>query len=194
MDLLDKQIKDYLKKEIAMLQKSGTRVISPDAEDFYEFITEKLEGKALDDFMDYLSKDEYAQTIVRKARALAANEHESDGEKVPDHWFKDAKNLLPKGPGIHCPHCGKGITPFKSPAGRQQIINFLWLGAAAASFIASFFYKHYFYQFLALSLFFGIKWAIDQKAARAQILIYKALKEEGSSDDSRDLHKHSSRL
>ena len=194
MDLLDNQIKDCIIKEMAALQKFDRRPVSPDAENFYEFITGKLEGKALDDFLVYLKSDESAQMIVKKARALATDDDEADKEKVPKAWISGVKNLLPKGPGIHCPHCGKGITPFKNSRGRRQIINFLWLGTAAASFIASFFYKHYFYQFLALSLFFGIKWIVDQRAASTRTLIYKALKNEESSSNSGDLHKHSSRL
>ena len=194
MELLEKQIKEYLKKEIGALQVSGARPLIPDAEEYYKFIMGKLEGKALSVFLDFLRNDKFAQEIVKKARVLALNEREADNEKVPGDWIKEAKNLLPKAPGIHCPHCGKGITPFKKSVGSQQILNFLWLGVAVVSFGASFYYKHYFYQFLALALFFGIKWIVDRRAARTQVLIYKALKEEGSLDNSRDLHKHSSRL
>ncbi len=194
MDLLDKQIMDYLKSEVKAISRSERFRVPPSEEDFYLFITGKLEGRALADFLDYLKTEESAQIIVTKARTLVANEHEVEEEKVPAHWTSAAKDLLSKGSVLHCPYCGKQITPFKKPIHRQQTNNVLWFAAAVASFAASFYYKHYFYQFLALSLFFGIKWIVDRKSSKTQILIYKALKDEEEHVRSIDLHKTQSHL
>ena len=45
MDLLDKQIKDFLEKETSALSKPVNSRWVPGVEDFYEFITDKI-GRA----------------------------------------------------------------------------------------------------------------------------------------------------
>jgi len=114
---------------------------------------------------------------------------------VPEPLVARAKALMPGRPGVPCPHCGKPITPFKKPLRSQRLWNALWLALAAGSFALSFAFPGYFVQCVAAGFLFGVKWIVDQKAAKTQILIYKALQEEGSKEaSSRDLHRSSSPL
>ncbi len=120
---------------------------------------------------------------------------------VPPGLVQKAKDLVstnpasPAGgrPGVgKCPHCGKPITPFKG-GGMSGSWSQLWLVAAGAVLIASFFLRPYFMQFLVLALLFGFKGIVDQRARKTQILIYKALSEEEGGMRHR-LHQHTTRL
>jgi hypothetical protein len=116
-------------------------------------------------------------------------------KEVPRPLVDKAKALMPAGAAVSCPHCGKPITPFKKPIGRQRLWNALWLGLAAGSFALSFVFPGTFVQWVALSVLFGVKWIVDQRAARTQVLIYKALQEETPKERaSRDLHRSSTHL
>ena len=109
---------------------------------------------------------------------------------VPPGLVQKAKDLMgASSPSAACPHCGKPITPFKKPP-RAQKWNALWLGTAVLAFALSFVFPLYFMQFLAAALFCGFKWAIERRALKTQILIYKAL----SETEHHRLHQHSSRL
>ena len=119
-------------------------------------------------------------------------EEEVAAEKVPEAALRKAKDLM-KG-GMVCPHCGKPITPFKKPLTRQMLWNGLWLGLAVTMFLASFLFRPYFFQFLVLTLLFGFKWILERRSMKTQILIYKALQEEGGGSRLKDLHQHASRL
>lgn len=116
-----------------------------------------------------------------------------DAEKVPPGALRKAKKLLSEG-GISCPHCGKPITPFKKPRSKQRLWNLLWLCLAIGTFSTSFVFRHYFFQWLVLALFFGFKWILEQRTSRTQVLIYKALREEEGAGRLKDLHKTSSQL
>ena len=144
----------------------------------------------MDNPMDPL--DRTIKEFLKKERELLENMEESAGERVPAALLRKVKALVPPGGSPLCPHCRKPITPFKKPPGRQRIENALWLSVALVSFGLSFVFKGYFMQFLVLTLFAGVKWIFDQKATKTQILIYKALQEEGSS--TKDLHRVSSHL
>ena len=106
----------------------------------------------------------------------------AEKEAVPGRVVRAAQALMKKNEPPLCPHCRKPITPFKAPVGRQQLFSVLWLALAAGSFLLSFRFHSYFLQFLALALFFGTKWAVDRRAMKTQILIYKALKETEEAD------------
>ncbi len=188
MDTLDKQIKDFFTREISKLSKGSRLKGDPAIEDFYEFVMGKLEGKALDDFLDYLKGNPEAQKMAAQARTLVLNERESEKETVPAGWTQQAKELVLKNSAVRCPYCMKPITPFKKPLKTQNLYNFLWLALSIIAFLISFATRRYFLQCLAVALFFGIKWAVDQKATKTQILIYKALKDDDLSGHSRDLH------
>ena len=191
MDLLDKQIKDYFEHAVSMLPEGGLKPV-PSTEEFYWFLMDRLEGKALDDFLEYLKAHPEAQKMITQARSIVNAVDRAESEKVPSDWVRQAKDLVLKHPNVRCPHCGKSITPFKKPIGRQNIYNILWLLASGVSFLASFYYRLYFYQCLALALFFGVKWILDRRAMRTQILIYNALREDGMTGEikSHRLEKH----
>lgn len=193
MHLLDEQIKDYFEHVVPMLPEEGLKPV-PSTEEFCRFLLDRLEGKDLDDFLDYLKAHPEAQKMITRARNMLNTVDQAERQKVPSGWKRQAKDLVLKQPNVRCPHCGKSITPFKKPIGRQNIYNILWLLAATVSFLASFYYRRYFYQCLALALFFGVKWIFDRKATRTQILIYKALKDDLASVHSRDLHNPLSHL
>lgn len=120
-------------------------------------------------------------------------------ESVPPELVARAKDLVSRraAGSAECPHCGKPITPFKKPLSQQKILNGVWLGLAVVSFLLSFAFPGYFVQCVAAGLLFGIKWAVDSKNTRTQILIYKALREEGEAGSSsriKDLHRHPTHL
>ena len=112
---------------------------------------------------------------------------------APEDAVNKAKRLMAS-PSFNCPHCGKPITPFKKPIKRQAFLNILWLCLGVGAFLLSFVFPRYFFQYLVVALLFGIKWVIDQKSAKTQILIYKALKEEDSSGRLKDLHRTETHL
>lgn len=145
--------------------------------------------------MDTLDK-QIKDHLERKKteRDHVAEKEGLDRDNPPPEWVVRAKDMFPKPEAVQCPYCRKPITPFKKSLKTQNLINFLWLALSVAAFAGSFIFRRYFFQCLALSLFFGIKWAIDLKATKTQILIYKALKDEDPDVHSRDLHKHSTHL
>jgi len=188
MDELDKQIKGYFEKEMANFIKNDRFEETPTAEDFYEFVCDNMKGAELEKILRYLRNNPEAQSLVAQARILIAEGGGSDQKNPPSEWMKQVKNLFPKSSIIQCPYCKKPITSFKKPIKTQNLYNLLWLLLSAVAFLSSFVYRKYFFQCLALALFFGIKWAVDQKSTKTQILIYKALKDEDTSGHSRDLH------
>ena len=120
---------------------------------------------------------------------LKTNAPEVEG--APKAWVEQAKAIAPKKDMLLCPHCGKGVA--KRPLLAKKIMNGVWLALAVASFGASFYFKTRLFQWLALALFFGFKWVIDQRSLKTQILITKALQDSDESSHSR-LHRHSSHL
>lgn len=119
-------------------------------------------------------------------------EDSADAEVVPPQALQRAKDLM-RG-GVACPHCGKGITPFKKPYPQQKLMNGLWLILACGVFGLSFVFPRYFMQFLVLTVLFGFKWILEQRSAKSQILIYKALREGEESPRLKDLHRTHSGL
>ena len=194
MDMLDKQIRDYFTREASIRTKTDRLEHTPSVDDFYAFVTDKLEGEALENFLDYLKKNPEAQKITAQARTLILDEEGSEKEKLPAGLVRFAKDLKSKNNDIRCPHCLKPITPFKKPLKTQKLYNLMWLTFSAAGFLGSFIFRRYFFQCLAVALIFGIKWVMDQRSTKTQVLIYKALKEEGDCVHSRRLHSTQSHV
>ena len=120
---------------------------------------------------DYLERS-------RDSRFSSKDLAEAETEIVPEEFILKAKNLFRK-PSLK----------------KQKIWNGVWALLAAASFAGSFLVPRYFFQFLAVFLFFGFRWIVGERAARTQILIYKALKENQETlPKSRDLHHPESHL
>ena len=196
MDRIDSDLKNYLSGALKGLGGADRQKAEyPSTEDFYLFITDQLGGEALDKMVSHLKNHPADQTLVLKARNLLSNEKAAEEGKVPYTAIQRAKSLMGGKAGLTCPHCGKPITPFNKPARNQFLWNVVWLFSGVIAFALSFVFRQYFLQFLVLTLLFGVKWMVDQKAAKTQILIYKALKEEErGANHSRDLHRTSSRL
>ena len=102
---------------------------------------------------------------------------DAETENVPADLIARVKSLVPGTQRLACPHCGKSITPFKSPLTKQRIKNAIWAFLAFVCFGGSFLAPKYFFQFLAAFLFFGFRWIVDQRATKTQIFVYKALRD-----------------
>ena len=48
----------------------------------------------------------------------------------------------------------------------------------AGSFALSFVFRRYFMQFLVVTVLAGVKWVVEMRASKTQIMIYRALAEE----------------
>ncbi|GEM_PF-1228034 len=196
MDELDRLIKEFLERSQAARSRSAA---SPDAEDYHLYLAGAMEGEALDRMLEHLREDEEARRLILRARELLENSGEALRERVPDRSLAQAKGLYTpsrsgSGPSPRCPHCGGAITPFKGSPAQGRLRAALWLTAAAAAFAASFFVPRYFLQFLALALLFGIRWALDARASRTRVLIYKALQEGAPGAERDHLHRASGHL
>ena len=125
-------------------------------------------------------------------KKLVERDSEAENEVVPPQAIARAKAL---GVRLRCPHCGRGITPFKRPVRNQQHQIALWIGAAGIFFAISFFVPRYFLQFLVLAVLCGVKVIVDSRSLKSQILIYQALRDEERDPLSRGrvhLHHHES--
>jgi len=191
MDSMERQIREFLLRNRKM--NGGRDVGAPLSEDFYRFLMDELEGEALQKMTSHLLTHPEDQELVVEARRLLETQAESEAEKVPRRLIQKAKGLMKPGSGLKCPHCGRGITPFKRPLAKQTLWNAAWLCLAAACFLTSFILHRYFIQFSIFGFLFAVKWIVDQKATKTQILIYRALKEDSEEARGR-LHKISSGL
>ena len=99
-------------------------------------------------------------------------------EEVPKAILDRVKKFKPPVAGPSCPHCGKPLTAFKKPLASQRLWNAVWMSAALVSFALSFALPRYFFQFIAMAVLSGVKWIVDRRATKTQILIYKALQED----------------
>jgi hypothetical protein len=111
--------------------------------------------------------------------------------QLPAGLEQKAKDLVP-GKGAKCapcPHCGKPITPFKK--GPSPAEAWWWLAASGVALAVSFMVPRYFMQFLAVMLLCGIKAIVELRARKTQILIYKALQDEGVEARGRGHHSGS---
>ncbi len=186
MDTLDRTIKGYLEEKRGRLLSKDRGDEGPSTEELYLFITDELRGERLHKVLLYLKNNPDGQNLISEARRLLEKTDESAAEEVPRETILKAKGLVKEKNELKCPHCGKTITPFKNPLKDQLIKNTLWLFLAAGSLCLSFFVRRYFLQCIAASVFFGIKWVLDQRATKMQILIYKALKDDDSQNERPD--------
>ena len=183
MDKLDQQIKALLQEEYqARLLKNRDRQ-APAFLDFYGFIVNELDEKRSASVLLYLQNNPEAQEFIQRARLLLKEQPSATLQEVPRDWIASAKKLAAK-KDLSCPHCGKGITSFKKPLSKQKMISMSMIVLAVAAFGLSFVFKRYFLQFLALTIIFAFKYIVDQKAIKTQILVYKALEDQGISQQS----------
>lgn len=176
MDKLDSYIKEYCERRKGLYFKSRFEDC-PLPEELYSYLTGDIDPEDEERVILHLKKCPDDQEFVEKARQLLESLNESEKADIPGAVIKNAKALMRKNREIACPHCGKKITTFKKPLNSQRMTNYIWLLLAAGSFALSFIYKHYFMQCLLVALLFGVKFIVDQKATKLQILVYKTLKE-----------------
>ena len=196
MDKIETCLKEYFEKERGSLAAGSGAARGrdyPEAGDFYLFLTDKLDGPALLKMLGHLKHHPEDQQYVSRARELMDNLKESEQELVSQEAINRAKALMAGGPDPACPHCGRSISVFRKSPVKQNLQNKCWLAAGAASFLLSFVFPGYFMQCLAIAFLAGVKWIVDERAAKTRIMIYKALTE-NSGDESKDLHRVSSHL
>jgi len=194
MEPVELKIKKYLEEE-RRGRGLGSResAAHPATEAIYRYVMDELAGEELDAMLAHLKGCPEDQELVKSARRISEADLEAPLIPVPGEAVAKAKALVKDKAVVSCPHCGKPITPFKSPAKTQLFWSALWFSSACLSFALSFIFRGYFLQFLVLAALFGVKGILDQKAVKTQILIYKALKEQ-DTPDSKDLHETHSRL
>ncbi len=77
-----------------------------------------------------------------------------------------------------CPHILKGRIKnrlgLKQPKKRPEL---KWLFMSLFFFVLSFIFRHYFLQFLAVSVILGFKWVMEGEAAKRVIMIFKGIQE-----------------
>ncbi len=195
MDKLDETIHKFLtekERDRGLGLRSGT---APDAEELYLFLNDKLEGSRLERVLAFLKNNPEWQEWAVKARGLIESSDQSEQVEVPASLLRKVKDSSPAANSARCPHCRQAITPFKKPISTQKLWVILWTLGAALSFTVSFLVPRYFFQFVALTVLFGVKAIVDHRSAKTQILIYKALHEDESTSGSINrLHQHEPHL
>ncbi len=169
---------------------------APSVEALCDYLTGRLDAKSHEEVARYFEEHPDETFFIEKAKELLSSKSSQEDMAVPEEWVERAKNLMKKNQAqnkARCPHCGGAITPFKKPLGSQRFLIVLWSALALTAFTLSFVIRHYFVQWTALALVFAVKAMIDQRSAKTQILIYKALSEEQGQRD-RDLQGLRSRL
>lgn len=189
MDAIEKEIQRYFASRPAPL---GRRASAgwPDEGDFYRYLTDRMEGEELGRMVAHLRTDDEDRRFVAGVRELFGRMAEADGEGVPADLVARAAGLS-KGASsaVSCPHCRRAITPFKSPPVKQKLFNALWLAAGCVFLAVSFYVPKYFIQWTALGALCLMKWIVDSKQTRTQILVYKALAE---APEAKTRHLHPS--
>lgn len=167
MSRTDDLIKAYFESSGAALGGGERPGAYPGPEDLAAFIDDRLKGAELERMLAYLRSNPEAQALVRTLRGLLSSLEGSNAEKVPQALLDRAKGL------------GSG----RRPAPKRSLWQ-LWMVLSIAAFAGSFLVPHYYVQFVAAGVLCGVKAIVDQKAAKTQILIYKAL------EDAEKSHLH----
>ena len=193
-DKLEQWLQRYLESRPGSSGTEGGGEDYPSAPELYRYLNDELQGTSLERMLDFLKGNPEGQRLVLRARELMQNDGEWEKETVSPETVSGAKSLMGvSGRSLACPHCGKRVTPFKKPLKEQRAVAALFGALALASFGLSFVFRHYFMQFLAVTVLAGIKAIVEMRAVKTQILIYKALSDTPEGREHR-LHEHSSRL
>ena len=188
-DKIEKLIKQYLEDSSGRVSGRREDLNYPSSADLNRYLQDELEGPELERMLVFLRGSVEGQALVTRARRLMESESGWENEKVAPESLSRAKSLM-RGPSqsTQCPHCGKSITPFKRSLGPQKWTNLAWFLLALGGFLLSFVFRHYFIQFLVVTVLAGVKAIVEMRATRTQILIYKALTEDTAHGHSR-LHE-----
>lgn len=193
-DKLEQLIKQYLESRSNDRLERRENVNYPASIDLYRYLNDELEGAELERLLAFLKKNEEWQALVSRARQILSEEEGWKNENVPPDMIRKAQALMgSKTKSASCPHCGKPITPFKTPLSSQQWMNRAWLALTLGSLALSFVIHRYFIQCLVVTALAGMKCIVEMRATKTQILIYKALTATDGPEHHR-LHHETSRL
>lgn len=172
MEKLDDIILKYFEENSEPVRNRSSD--EPTAHDFCRYIRGELKGALAEKMAEFIASHRWAQDMVLDvSEALSSAEHAA----VPAHVEDRARS------------CFHGT---KQAAGRKHSFPIaglhLWLVLSIACFGASFFIPRFFMQFLAAGVLFGVKWIVEHRARKTQIMIYRALedKESGVSQPNRE--------
>ena len=193
MDNLELEIKKYfLSKNSPSADTQRRWDAFPTEKDFYLYLTDQLGETDEKRMLEHLKNNTEDRALVLKARELFFKASEAQSQVVPASSLEKVKALIPGRIQALCPHCHQAITPFKKPLSKQKAFNLLFLVLAGVFFGGSFLFPRFFIQWVALGTLCAIKWIVDQKSTKTQIMIYKALTEEldrGSNRIGEELKK-----
>jgi anti-sigma factor RsiW len=167
----------------------------PTDDEWLAFAEGRLSSERLEAFLAWLSAHPEDLERARAIRRALESSADDTALEAPRALVQRAKALRAarQPASVACPHCRRPL-PFRAPLGRRKALDLVWLALATASFATSFFMPRYFVQWVALAVFFGFKWAIDRKATRTQIFVYKSLAGAASEADAEDLQNTRSHL
>ena len=74
----------------------------------------------------------------------------------------------------------------KKPNVLQTLKQQKWFILSMLSLGMSFFIKRYFFQFLTLSLIFGLKWALSAEGSRNLVMIFRSLGQKDTADSEKE--------
>ncbi|MDO8747872.1 MAG: zf-HC2 domain-containing protein [Candidatus Omnitrophota bacterium] len=74
----------------------------------------------------------------------------------------------------------------KKPNVLQALNQQKWFILSMLSLGMSFFIKRYFFQFLTLSLIFGLKWALSAEGSRNLVMIFRSLGQKDTADSKKE--------
>lgn len=161
-------------------------------EDVRLFVENKLEGARLESVLERLAQNPDDREWVLAVRRRLAESAQIQSERVGEGLVRAASgNPISRLGSASCPHCGKAITPFKKSPDRQKLLLGLWAAIGLSAFVLSFMFPRYFLQCLTVTVLAGCKWIVDQRALKAQILVYRAL---SGAPEHGHLHKDDARL
>ncbi len=156
MDTIDKILKDYLTNKA----NSGASrdIFEPGEGIWHRFFDNSLTEAESEQMSAYLLRDKDAREFALKTRKILG-EIDAAPAQAPREWVATAKKIV----------TAKASKP------KKRHLYPIWYGVAAVSFCLSFLMPRYYMQFLVLATLAGIKAISDQRQAKMQILIYRAL-------------------
>ena len=151
---LEALIAEHLKSRLG-----GATRTAPSTDDYYRYLTGQINENENEKMIRFLAGSPEDQQFVLSLKRM--QEEAESSITVPDSLLSKAKALQ-----------------VSRKAAPQNLLIVLWLILAIVSFGLSFVFKRYFFQCLAVALFFGFKWALDLRAAKTKIMMYRALDKE----------------
>lgn len=164
-------------------------------EDLVRYVEGRMGEEEERALLERLNADRSLQDLILSLRADTPSE--AGQVPVPADWTLKARALAAgTSQGLECPHCHRQISAAQGTVlKRRKWMTYVWLGACLLSFAASLWVPRYFVQWTVLAALLGLKWILDARTVRSQILIYRALSEGGApAGESGRLQKHRAHL